>query len=111
MEVTSDLSPEQEQWVRAQLLARLQRQFAKMSTCAIRSIAWYADIKMADRSCATPAEDFIGSLVREHHHSGLTPAEAANYREEFRDDFEYALGATREFNTHYPKLVESSLAS
>lgn len=99
------LSPEQEAWVRAELLARLQRQFAEMSTCEIRDIAWYADMEQSNRGAHTPAEDFIDSLIMTHRLRGLTPDDVADDLEEFRRTFESIVTCTRNFNARYPKLV------
>ena len=104
-----DLSPEQQQWIRAELLARIQRKFADMSTCAIQSVAWYVHMEIANHGCITPAENFIDSLIMTHRIRGLTPESAASTLEEFQEEFESIAECTKRFNNlRYPALVNSA---
>jgi hypothetical protein len=106
-----DLTPEQQEWVRAELLAHIQRKLANMEACRLRSVAWCVEVEEADRGCITPAEDFIGGLVMFHHYWGLTPDRAAEYLEEFRDNFDEVADAVKYLNAKYPTFANSTRAS
>ena len=74
-------------------------------------VAWFAEIHEASRGCNTPAEDFIRMLVREHHDHGLTPDEAADDLEEFRDNFDSMARDARTFTARYPEAVKTATAA
>ena len=107
----SELSPEQEQEVRAALLSRLQQQLAGMETCQMQSITWYVDVVEADRGCDTPAQDFITTLVLHNYVRPLIPDNAARLLEEFRKNFDCMVDAARIFSAKYPKAVKAAAAA
>src|ERR1017187_1046518 len=51
-------------------------------------VAWFAEIEEANCGSVTPAESFIRHLVMVNHFRPLTPGEAADCLEEFREEFD-----------------------
>jgi hypothetical protein len=105
------LSPEQEREIRDALLARLYGKMGSMSACRLRSLAWYSDIEDADNGCDAPAEEFITKLVLHHSIRPLTPDDASRRLEEFRENFDSMVNATRTFSAMYPKAVNPTAAA
>jgi hypothetical protein len=105
------LSPKQEQEVRKALLSLLHRRLDGMSACTLRSLVWYADIEDADGGCFTPAEDFITRLVLHHHVRALTPDDATNHLETFRENFDSVVEGARNFSAMYPEAVKPATAA
>ena len=73
-------------------------------------LAALGDAIMNNRGSITPAEDFIDSIALRYAQglregNGITPATIQNYLEEFRDDFEMAVQATRRMSRHHPELI------
>src|ERR1017187_7972237 len=62
----------------------------------------FAEIEEANHGSDTPAENFITHLVMVSHFRPLTPDEAADCLETFRDDFDCMVEATRTFVARYP---------
>ena len=96
-------SPEEKREVRQALLARLQQQFASMTTMDIQSVARYADIVDAETGCNTPAEEFITGLVDQHYSDGLTPEDVSQDMEQFRENFDSMVRDAKRIVARYPE--------
>ena len=68
----------------------------------------FAEIEEANHGSDTPAESFITHLVMVSHFRPLTPDEAAECLETFRDEFDCMAIATRTFVARYPEAVKSA---
>lgn len=71
----------------------------------LEAIQEFLAIYRADEGHPTPAENLICTLVRHHSIRGLTPEDVDREVEEFREQFDVVLRATKKFNRRYPELV------
>jgi hypothetical protein len=105
---TYDLAPAIEEALRDRLLAKILKSLTEMRTGSLQEVALFVDICENDHGCTTPAEEFITDLVAVYQRGGgLTPGQAAEVLDKFRENFTDALGIAKRFNALYADVLAS----
>jgi hypothetical protein len=103
---TYDLSPAIDEVLRGRLLGKILKSLTGFPTGTLQEVALFVDICENDHGCTTPAEEFITDLVVVYRRgSGLTPDQAAEVLDKFRESFTDALGIAKRFNALYADVL------
>lgn len=94
-------------WYHKELLHEVKNRIESFSLVRLYELAECIEAVEGDTGCTSPAEQLITSLVGYHSMYGLTPADAAHYMEEFREDFDDNLRTAKHFATRYAPLFNS----
>jgi hypothetical protein len=102
-----NLTPEQEESARAELLVAIVKSLTGMTASRLQRVAQFIEICENDHGTITPAEEFITGLVMVHSSCGLTPAYAADQLAEFRNNFGDTIDITSQFTARYSELIRT----
>jgi hypothetical protein len=101
---------EQREQARNALLAGLIERVSEMCETRLQSVVRFAEIETNNSGCVTPAEEYLSQLVDDHYERGLTPDDAAERLETFREDFTDVLKTSTRFIARYPETLKPAPA-